>query len=313
MKKAVAVYRLIILIITVLLLVSCSEQKPDSQEDVSSGTEYHTGAEENPIATPSDTDETPEPSLPWRADDVKSVIRSRYSRDEVEVYEIEGGYILTKATLENYNDFFHIWNLEEGTVVELFGSGYADVYEIIDKNHIVIADSGKNSESVSGSFPYLITFTRESEDESFTASYEPQKVELSTSIDSGSKYDCEMLSLSATDNGIEVLFGPSKAVPSGGDFYIAATDLPVTTIFYEEETNTLKIKFTTDEISSSATTQLSAAEYYEKIAVEMVGDALTVSINFKENVKYYSAESKTISEDDEDFAHYPYLIVSFYE
>lgn len=173
-------------------------------------------------------------------------IKKNYTEEKIlNIEQINDEYVLVESQRETCANKFELYNLRTGdkdimpTMPE-----FVTLEKIENENHIVFLSSGRNSECCFGTFPYLIRCIRVKSDiestDDFIALHEDKYFKLSEPVSSGSK-GCSVLSdIIVTLDSIQVLFEPIPGQEA--QFYAAATDIPVTSIYYDEDKNQMIIE-----------------------------------------------------------------------
>jgi len=226
-------------------------------------------------------------------------------------------YLLVEHQVPTYSNKFYIHNLATGDVdVMPTYSYFVTLEEVINENHIVFRANGKNSESVIGQFPFLITCIRDKVDPDRIDDYSEITTDLylplGTATTSGSKPSDQLSEIVVTYNDIRLLFTPKPGQEVG--FFAAETDIPVTRIEYDIEDQVFLVHLENADLDPTFIDQIKGINeqtYIQDVEVIRTKNDLIIAIRLVEGELMYQPSIKRTYRQIDGDDSLPYLQIEF--
>ena len=237
-------------------------------------------------------------------------IKKKYSDSKIlKITNVNENSVLVESQAEGSANRFDLYNLKTGTSDNLpTMPAYVVLKQVVNENYFIFEATGKNSESVSVSFPYKIKCFRISNNsntqDNFYAVNEAEYYPLDRSVQAGSKKDSYLAELHETFSGLEMMFKPGN---KGTGMYADIADIPPIKTVYDSKTNKLTLEIDADqlnyEIKTNVLNKIDDHYYISSYTITQKDKKIDVEIDLKDNVKSYSMTKKVDG--------YPYFIIQF--
>lgn len=244
-------------------------------------------------------------------------IKGRYSEPDVkikDIKEIGQEWALVQSQKETFGDKFDIYNLRTGDMDTIqSGFEYVTLEEVVNENYFVFLASGRNSESIYGSFPHLIKSIRikneSNAEDDFISFAEDKYFKLDYSVSSGCKEHAVLSDIVVTLDGFEVLFEPRN--DNDMEFYIAATDIPPTKTSYDSEKRQMIFELTTDQLGSKFKSlkkiETEGNQFITSLEISQKDNKTYITANIRDTAREYLVKKNRLPDQ------LPYFTVSFRE
>lgn len=244
-------------------------------------------------------------------------IKGKYSDSDVKIKQIQNigkEWVLVQSQKETFADRFDIYNLETGDMDIIQGGfEFVTLEKIVNENYFVFLSSGKNSESIFGSFPHNINSVRiKSElnaDDDFVSFNQDKYFDLAYSVNAGSKEDDVLSDIIVTLDGFEVLFEPQKGKEVY--FYADATDIPPTRTLFDKDKKQMTFELTSNHIGSKLKNKqkinVKGNQFMSSLEINLKDNKTYIVVGIKDPTKEYMIKKNNLPDQ------LPYFSVSFRE
>lgn len=244
-------------------------------------------------------------------------IKGKYSESDVKIKHIQNigkEWVLVQSQKETFTDRFDIYNLETGDMdIIQTGFEFATLEKVVNENYFVFLSSGKNSESIFGSFPYLINCIRIKNelnaDDDFVSFNQDKYFDLAYSVNSGGKEHDVLSDIIVTLDGFEVLFEPLKEKEM--DFYADATDIPPTRTIFDKDKKQMIFELKSNQIGSKLKNKqkinVVGNQFMSSLEINLKDNKTFIVVGIKDPTKEYMIKKNNLPDQ------LPYFSVSFRE
>lgn len=296
MRKITSFFMVLFLLLISIFLFSCS---PESSKSVSLPSTEQTTANESIQKITLDE------------------IKEKYSDSDVRIKNIQNigkEWVLVQSQRETFADRFDIYNLETGDMdIIQEGFEFVTLEKVVNENYFVFLSSGKNSESIFSSFPYLINSVRIknelNEADDFISFSQDKYFDLAYSVNSGSKEHDVLSDIIVTLDGFEVLFEPLKEKEVY--FYADATDIPPTKTLFDKDKKQITFELTTNHIGGKLKNKqkinVEDNQFISSIEISLKDSKTYIVVGIKDATKEYMIKKNKLPNQ------FPYFSVSFRE